>query len=68
MKTTTNKDVLVLRFGMTFLLCFFALSRWFLRPQHTFAQGALDGFAGVMLGAAIGCIIWAITLKRRRIA
>ena len=68
MKTTTNKDVVVLRFGMVFLLCFFAVSRWFLRPQHTFAQGAIDGFSGVMLGAAIGCIFWALLLKRRRLA
>jgi hypothetical protein len=63
-----NKQVLLFRLGNLFLIFFFALSRWMLRPQHTFAQGVIDGVSGVMLGAAIGCMIWSMILKRRNCA
>ena len=62
----TNKDVLLLRLGMLFLIAFFAMGRWFLRPQHTFDQGLIDGMAGCFLGVAIGCMVWSIVLERRR--
>ena len=68
LRNKLNDPAFVLGLGMTSLLLFFLMWRWFLRPIAGFEQDLIDGAAGVFLGMAIAfvCLAGWLTARRSR--
>lgn len=60
-----NKHLILLRLGYVFLLAFFVMLHWTLRPQQTFTQDVIDSISGCLLGASIGCMLLSMFFKNR---